>query len=254
MMNPLVAGLVLFPIFAVPALSQTTTSPQPQQPLAQIRQFLELTDAQVRAILQNNTDYNTFSSQQQRQIFNAQSQIAVETAKDQIDPMALGTLYAGIESARRELRDKAAASQQQNISVLTDAQKAKLNTLSDAMKLIPTASEAQFGNLLGPPNAPPYGFTSNSSTFGGVSYIGSPGLSGIYGCGVNGIPSLVVRSGDFSSALGVNGNTIQQGRNGGPSSEPAQEELFGVGISAFFPRPNKWFNTTGPSPHTTQPR
>src|SRR5258708_9540449 len=101
-------------------------------------------------------DYNTFSLQQQRQIQNAQSQIAVETAKEPVDPMAIGTLYAGIESACRDLRDKAATSQTQNISVLTDVQKVKLNALNDAMKLAPIISEAQSGNLLGTAFPPPF--------------------------------------------------------------------------------------------------
>jgi hypothetical protein len=176
MMNPLFAGLVCL-IFIIPASSQTTTLPPPQQPLSQVREFLGLTDVQVSAILQNNSLYNRFSFEQQAQIRNAQAQIAVETAKDQLDPMALGTLYAGIESACRELRDKATSSQQQNISVLTDAQKAKLNMLSDAMKLIPTISEAQFGNLLESAGSPPYAFTTSSS------FVSTPsGFSGVPGC------------------------------------------------------------------------
>lgn len=128
-----------------------------------MRQFLGLTDSQVNAILQNNDGYNRFSFQQQDTIRHAQSQIAVETAKDPLDPMALGTLYAGIEGACRELRDQAATSQKQNISVLTDAQRAKLNVLNDAMKLAPTISEAQSGNLLGSPNSPPFAFSAFSS-------------------------------------------------------------------------------------------
>ena len=171
-------GPVLFLCSALVALSQTTTLPLPQQPLSQVRQFLGLTDDQVNTILKNNNDYNTFSFQQQRQIQNAQSQIAVEIAKEQIDPMAVGTLYAGIESACRELRDRAATSQKQNISVLTDAQKAKLNVLNDAMKLAPTISEAQSGNLLGSVGSPPYAFTTGSSLTGVAVF-----NSGVSGCG-----------------------------------------------------------------------
>src|SRR5438445_45971 len=140
-MKPYFITLVLCPLFALSAWSQTTTLP-PQQALPQVQQFLGLSDSQVTTILQNNTDYNAFSVQQQRQIQNAQSQIAVETAKDSLDPMAIGTLYAGIETACRDLRDKAVTSQKQNISILTDAQKVKLNTLNDAMKLAPVISEA----------------------------------------------------------------------------------------------------------------
>src|SRR5436190_17555770 len=133
-MKPFVASLVLCPWLALSAWSQTTT-PLPKQPPTQLQVFLGLTDSQVFTILQNNGEYNTFSFQQQLQIQNAQTQISVETAKDQIDPFALGTLYAGIEGACRDLRSKAATAQTQNLSILTDAQRAKVNTLNDAMKL-----------------------------------------------------------------------------------------------------------------------
>ena len=177
-MKSLLTVLISCLYFATSAWSQTTTLPPPQQALFQLRQFLSLNDAQVSAILQSNGEYNTFSLQQQRQIQNAQSQIAVEIAKDQIDPMAVGTLYAGIESACRELRDRAATSQKLNISVLTDAQKAKLNVLNDAMKLAPTISEAQSGNLLGSVGSPPYAFTTGSSLTGVAVF-----NSGVSGCG-----------------------------------------------------------------------
>jgi len=175
-MKPFLAALVLCPWLAV---SQTTPLPPPQQPLSQVKQFLGLTDAQVTAILQNNNELSRFSFEQQRQIQNAQIQISVETAKDQIDPMALGTLYAGIESACRDLRDKAANSQKQNVSVLTDAQKVKLNMLNDAIKVAPIISEAQSWNLLSSPISSPFGFSS--FLLGGfTSLIGFP--SGVSGC------------------------------------------------------------------------
>jgi hypothetical protein len=178
-MKPFLTVLLLCSYLAPSARSQTTTFPPPQTPLSQVQQFLGLTDDQVKTILQNNNDYNTFSFQQQRQIQNAQAQIAVETSKDPLDPMALGTLYAGIESACRDLRNKASTSQQQNVSILTDAQKAKLSMLNDAMKLAPTISEAQSSNLLVSPNSPPYLFNANSSgTFFGVT--GFPSVPGCY--------------------------------------------------------------------------
>ena len=129
-MKRFLTTVVLSSCFSLSAWSQTTTLP-PQQALSQIRQFLGLTDNQVIAILQNNDAYYRFSFEQQNAIRHAQSQIAVETAKDSLDPMALGTLYAGIESACRELRDKAATSRKENLSVLTDVQRAKLEMLNE---------------------------------------------------------------------------------------------------------------------------
>jgi hypothetical protein len=157
-MKRFLTTVVLSSCFSLLAWPQTTTLPPSQLALAQIRPFLGLTDNQVNTILQNNAAYDRFSFQQQNAIRNAQSQIAVETAKDPLDPMAIGTLYAGIESACRELRDKAATSRKENLSILTDVQRAKLEMLNDAIKLAPTISEAQSANLLGTPNSTPFAF------------------------------------------------------------------------------------------------
>jgi hypothetical protein len=177
-MNRIPVALLFCPCLALLAWSQTTTSPQP---LSQLQQFLSLTDDQVKAILQNNSDYNTFTFQQEQQIQQSQIQIALETAKPQLDPMALGLLYAGIETSCRSLRDKAAATQQQNVSVLTDSQKAKLNMLNDAIKLSPTISAAESANLLGSTGASPFFFNTGSfSNFilGGVTGFLPGGVSG----------------------------------------------------------------------------
>jgi hypothetical protein len=240
-MKPFFTVLVLSPWLAISAWSQTTTFPAPQQPLSQVKQFLGLTDSQVSAILQNNNSYNDFSFQQQQTIQHAQSQIAIETAQDPLDPVALGTLYAGIESACRDLRKMAATSQMQNISVLTDAQKAKLNMLNDALKLAPIISEAQSGNLLGSTNSPPFIFGAFSS---GI-IAGILGFPPVPGCNVN-APTLAVRSGDFSSVPPVNGDAIQPNRNLGASSDPANRLFVGDGNPRLFSRPSPWFIRTQP--------
>ena len=169
-MKPFLTLLVLCPWLACSGWSQA-----PPQPLSPVQQYLGLTGAQVAAIRQNNNDYNTFSFAQQRLIQNAQFEIATETAKDQLDPLAIGTLYAGIENACRDLRDKAAIAQQQNVSILTDAQKVKLNLLIDAMKLGPTIADAQSLNLLGSPSA--------AYSFNGSFLFGVLGFTSAQGCG-----------------------------------------------------------------------
>jgi hypothetical protein len=180
-MKSFLGALVLCPWLALSAWSQGT--PFPFQPLSGVQQFLGLTDDQVTAILQNNNDYNNFASQQQQQIQNAQSQIHVETAKDQLDPLALGTLYASIETSCRALLDKASTSQQQNVSLLTDAQKVKLNALNDAIMLAPIISAAQSGNLLGSAASPPSSFISASVPV--TQFFYPVGYSGFSGCAVN---------------------------------------------------------------------
>ncbi len=229
-MKPFLIALVLCPWLALSAWPQTTPPPQPQLPLSQVKQFLGLTDAQVTAILQNNNELTRFSFEQQRQIQNAQFQIAVETSKDQLDPMALGYLYAGIESACRDLRDKAATSQKQNISVLTEAQKAKLNMLSDAMKLAPIISEAQSGNLLASQNFPTLAF-SGFAVGGFTSLIGFP--SGVSGC-----------------ASPFPGNVIPANRIFGAAPGTSQSGVAGMNEAAATASPSShWFTKTFVEPN-----
>jgi hypothetical protein len=64
------------------------------------------------------------------------------------------------------------------VDVLNDAQKAKLKTLEEAVKLIPAISEAEWTNLLGTYQRAPFFFNSSSSrtdgTRLGVSTVGLP--------------------------------------------------------------------------------
>jgi hypothetical protein len=157
-MKPLVAALVLWPLLAY---SQMTTLRQPNKPSLNLRQFLDLTDAQLSAILKNNGEYDTYSFRQQFNFRFVTSQIETETAKTQLDPMVLGTLYADLEDRCRDMRDKATAVQKENISVLSDLQRAKLNVLNEAATLGPTVSQARFANLLQSAGSPPIAFTNS---------------------------------------------------------------------------------------------
>ena len=150
------------------------------QPLAQIKQFLQLSDAQLQTILADNDDYNRFTADKQNRIAQVQSEIADETGKSTLDPNALGIRYAEIEGICRELKDKAATSQKQNLAVLNDVQKSRLNILSDALKLAPVIADAQSGNLMGGSTSAPYGFTSSASGYAGFLLGGVIGPA--YGC------------------------------------------------------------------------
>lgn len=155
-------------LFAASAWGQTVTVPNPwfYQPLGQAQQFLQLTDSQLQTILTNNNDYNQFAMTKQTRISQLQAEIAAETAKDTLDPMALGTRYAEIETTCRELKDQATAYQTKNTAVLTDPQKAKLQVLRDAVNLAPVISDAQSGNLIGSSTYAPLFFTSTSTSVG----------------------------------------------------------------------------------------
>jgi len=114
----------------------------------QLKEYLGLSDTQVASIDQLNSDYTSFNLQKQLRIAQVQRELVVETAKEQLDPMALGMRYVEIETIRRELADQLQKSRASAVALLADAQKLKLKALEDAMKLQPTITQAQCENLL----------------------------------------------------------------------------------------------------------
>jgi hypothetical protein len=132
-------------------------------PYLQVKAYLAFTDAQVSQIVLNLNDYGQLASQRQERIFQVQSEIQQETAKNPLDPVALGIRYAEIEAICRNVKDEAAAAQKRNLALLTDAQVVKLKALEDALKLAPIINEAQQAGLLAPPG--PYGYRLISGSF-----------------------------------------------------------------------------------------
>jgi hypothetical protein len=116
-----------------------------------LKQYLNLTDADVASIQQASTDYSQPASTKQARISELQNEIAAETQKDQPDPMALGVRYAEIESIRRDLTSQLAALRDKLRSSLDDAQRSKLTALNDARNLQPIVNDAQCVNLLDTP-------------------------------------------------------------------------------------------------------
>ena len=179
-------SLMIIVVCAASASAQLI--PLPYQPLGQVKEFLQLSDAQLQTILKNNNEYGSWSSGKQSRIFQVQAEIAQETAKENLEPMALGVRYTEVELICRDIRQQVTVYQKKNTDVLTASQKAKLKVLEDAVKLGPVISEAQSGNLLG-------GGVSFAA-FGGIYSIMSPG-SGCY----SPYPTAAFRTGDFSSFL-----------------------------------------------------
>jgi len=167
----------LLVLFAAGAMAQP--NPGYHQPLGQVQQFLQLTDAQLRAILTNNREYNEFGRTKQERIWQVQSEIAAETAKQQLDPTALGVRYAEIETICRQMIERATEDQKKNTAILSDAQKAKIQVLLDAVKLAPVISEAQSGNLMGTFTYAPSYFRSDDMLMG---YAAGPAFGQAGGC------------------------------------------------------------------------
>ena len=156
--------LMLLAAAASTATAQTPTYPGLYpQPLAQVKEFLQLSDAQVQIILANNEEYNRWSAAKQARGSQVQGEIAEETAKDALNPMALGVRYVEVETICREMKAQAAVSLKKNVDSLTAPQKAKLQVLQDAIKLAPVISDAQSGNLLATSGFFPQFFSSSGN-------------------------------------------------------------------------------------------
>ena len=163
------------PIILVCAASASAQlMPTFYQPLGPVKEFLQLSDSQVQSILSNNNEYSQWSLGKQSRIQQVQTEIAQETAKPNLDSMAIGVRYTEVELICRDIRQQIPVYQKKNTDVLTDSQKAKLKVLDDAVKLAPIIAEAQNANLM-------VGGGSSYSTgafgLGAISFAGVPALA-----------------------------------------------------------------------------
>ncbi|MGH9658711.1 MAG: hypothetical protein ACRD96_09215 [Bryobacteraceae bacterium] len=117
---------------------------------AELRQFLELSEAQVGSISALNAEFGRFTILKQLRIAQVQAEIAEETRKESPDAAALGVRYLELEAIRRHLVDEQARVREGVRAVLNDAQRVKLRVLEDARNLAPRIAEAECVNLLNP--------------------------------------------------------------------------------------------------------
>ena len=118
------------------------------RPLAQLQEFLELSDSQVEAILRNNDEINQWIAEKEARASRVVAEMAAETVKDAPEPLALGVRYVELELLCRELSSKTAEFRKKNAATLSDPQRLKLKVLEEAIRLAPVINEAQTGNLL----------------------------------------------------------------------------------------------------------
>lgn len=116
-----------------------------------LKNYLALSDAQVKAIEKVNSDFSEWQVSRTQRSATLQYEIALETAKSPLDPAALGIRYAELESIRREVNDEQGRVRTRIAAVLTEVQKSKVKALDDANRLQPVISDAMCNNLLLPP-------------------------------------------------------------------------------------------------------
>ncbi len=156
--------------FAIAGHAQSPLPPLPidaPDPFAGIKQFIGLTNDQYGKVLAINAQYNRISQTKQERADQVNLEINQETAKPNLDAMALGVRYLELEVICRELRAAATAVPVSSLSVLTDVQKARLKQLDDAVKLGQTISEAQSLGLL-PGGSPGSSGSFASFLLGGI--------------------------------------------------------------------------------------
>lgn len=160
----LVPLLLLLSITASPARAQT---PEPTQPLAHLKEYLQLSDQQLQTLFASNDELNRWIVERMQRVSQVQTELSEEVTRDILQPMALGLRYAELESICREMKSRAASNQQKNADALTPPQKVKLAALQEAIRLAPLISQAQSANLLGPVPFFPQLFANTSGEGGG---------------------------------------------------------------------------------------
>lgn len=119
-----------------------------------LKLFLALTDEQVKLIADKNIEFNRFVAEKNRRQRQVQAEIAAETRKETLDPMALGLRYMELELIRREIRAAEDKLRTDLRKALTAEQNAKLDALQKALELLPLYQQAAAVHLLAPAPLP----------------------------------------------------------------------------------------------------
>ena len=147
----------------------------------ELQRYLELTPEQVAGIVSRNAALIEFNLEKSRRAAVVQGEIGQETAKTQLDPMALGVRYLELEAIRRELAGRSQRTYEEIQALLTPAQKTKVQALVEAMRLQPVICEAQAANVL-PSSAGAWIRTGDFLPVGGTGtgfasfLLGTPGM------------------------------------------------------------------------------
>lgn len=137
-------GLFCLFFALLPLQAQSLTWNLPQTLIT----YLGLTNPQAQQIGKNNDSYTELVAQKNARIWQVQAEISGETAKETLDPSALGVRYMEIELICRDIKRAGDDLRTNNLALLTDAQKVRLTALEEAMKLAPIYAAAQNANLL----------------------------------------------------------------------------------------------------------
>ena len=116
-----------------------------------LRQYLELTFAQVSTMTDLTTKFMQFQQEKYQRMSQVQREIAEEMQRESPDPMALGQRYLELEVSRRELEREQARIAEEVQKLYTPSQRTKVTALQEILRIYPMACEAVQRNLIPAP-------------------------------------------------------------------------------------------------------
>ena len=142
----------------VPSIVGIIPQPVPPQPsYPQIRAYLNLTDAQVQALVTNLTNRSSAQQAIYKQMNDKQIQLNMLLSQGTSDALTVGQLEIDINNLRKQLPLPNSSYRQTALGVLTPDQTAKLAALINALQLQNAAFQAITLDLIDAPApvAPP---------------------------------------------------------------------------------------------------
>ncbi|MBK9169711.1 MAG: periplasmic heavy metal sensor [Bryobacterales bacterium] len=128
----------------------TTVIGRPFEPAA-LKQYLALTDAQVRALQQLQDDHRQAERKVYEQIREKDMQLQQLLRAGSSDAFAIGQLMVEINNLRRQLPISREPFRAPALAVLTEPQQAKLSDLTEALRIAPAGHQAVDLNLIDSP-------------------------------------------------------------------------------------------------------
>jgi hypothetical protein len=119
-------------------------------PVQAAKDYLGLTDSQIGTLREQRRAFWTWAGQRDELAEVMEKQIAMETARSPLDPMALGVRYVAVEMIRREIQEEETAWMAANLRLLTEGQRGRLAELERQMNLADVGDEARALQVLAP--------------------------------------------------------------------------------------------------------
>ncbi len=137
------------------AFGAASGAPGGQRSLNALKTYLNLSDAQVQQLQQVPLQNRTAPSRVLQQLRPKQQAEDTLLASSAPDLTAVGNAYLAVENLRQQMKQSRDGAHQSALAVLTAAQQAQLQALSDAEKLLPAIGQASALGLLTPPAGGP---------------------------------------------------------------------------------------------------